>query len=166
MSDLDTRIRRLERTNRRWQVATVSVTVAIVLAFVMGANQAGDHDLIRTKALAIVDDDGKIRIILRTQKNKNDPSISYGQIGFARRDGKKELAIEGGDLPALMIYDTKETRRLILEASDEGATMRLFDNKGRDRAMYVTTEGAKGNLPTETGIEFYDDNGRTVWSAP
>ena len=76
MSDLDTRIRRLERTNRRWQVATVSVTVAIVLAFVMGANQAGDHDLIRTKALAIVDDDGKIRIILRTQKNKNDPSIS------------------------------------------------------------------------------------------
>jgi len=166
MSDLDTRIRRLERTNRRWQIATVSVTVAIVLTFVMGANQSGVTDLVKTKALAIVDDQGFTRIILRTQKNKNDPLISYGQIGFPNRDGKKKLAIEGGDMPALMIYDTKGTMRMILEAFDEGAMMRLLDNKGRDRAVFVTTEGAKGNLPIETGIEFYDDNGRTVWSAP
>jgi len=166
MSDLDTRISRLERTNRRWQIATVSVAVVMVLAFVMGANQAEVHDLIKTKALAIVDDQGFTRIILRTLNNKNDQSISYGQIGFFTRDGKMELGIAGGNMPELVIYDTKETKRMELSAVDNGAMMQLFDNKGRLRALYVTTEGAKGNLPTETGIELFDDNGRVVWSAP
>lgn len=118
MIDMETRVRRLERTNR-W--LAVGLVLAAGAAVAMGAARNGDEKIIRadkviTRSISVVRPNGEIAILLDANK------------GF----------------PLMSVYDIKEAARIIL-GIDEGGTASATVNNGEDTSQVRIESGGKND---------------------
>jgi hypothetical protein len=137
MSHLEERVLRLERSLRRWRFAGVAVLSVSFLLFIGGATlDRGEFDELKTKALIIVNDDG--RAVAHFMSTKVGPELA-----MARRDGK------GG--------------HILLRSDEDMALLQLNfgENDKRDGRINVGC-GDDGN----GFIAIFRKDGKQVWTAP
>jgi len=104
---LTARLERLERENRRLKVGGVAVVSVVGALFLMGqAVVPNISDEVRTRTLVIVDDEGRKRAVLSSDK----------------------------DGVTLSLADEAGTWRVVLGTSEEGGSLTLQDRIGKTRA--------------------------------
>jgi hypothetical protein len=150
------RLARVEQTIRRWQVVGGIAIALLALVALMGA--VGRPDMeggeeIRTRALVLVDRDGKPRMDLRVSRNDSTHLVLFDREGLPRmslnilsqggadvvlRDQlglpRAALSVLPDGRPGLSLYDATGTTRVSLGLSpDEKARLVLYDQGGQLR---------------------------------
>jgi hypothetical protein len=178
---------RLARAERRLRLTSLGwlVAAAVVAVLWIGAQQAQSQpSTISTRRLAVVDQNGKDRIILSFDTN-NRPAIwlrdESGRdrmfLGFGGRGGAPLIGLndEAGHLrlsmgfspdratPQVVLTDENGKQRAYLGFAASGQPtpqLDLADEKGTDR-IYLGWSSSEKPL-----IAVDDENGKTLWSAP
>ena len=153
MSVAKERIQRLERDMRRIREGMLVLAIALIATFAWSVTQATSDEL-TLRRLAIVDDDGKERIVAATRP-EGDAGISY--------------------------YDTEGKLRISAGTKPEGdANVQHFDPHGRQRVNVGTGPGGEAALENHdedekkrldaltfpdgySGIALRSSNGESVW---
>ena len=172
--------RRLRLTSVGWLVAAIVITV-----FWMGAQQAqSESSTIQSRRMAVVDQNGKDRIILsfdtnnhpaiwlRDEAGKDRMFIGFGKevgrplIGFNDETGRLRLSLGFSierNTPQVVLLDENSKQRGFLGFAASGATtpqLDLADERGTDR-IYLGWSTAEKPVMLVS-----DDSGKTLWSAP
>ena len=178
---------RLARAERRLRITAMSWLVAVIVITVlwMGAQQAqSQSSTLSARRIAVVDQNGKDRIILSFDTN-NHPAIwlrdDAGKdrlfIGFGKEVGRPLIGLndEGGRLrlsmgfsverntPQVVLLDEAGKQRGFFGFAASGAPtpqLDLADEKGTDR-IYLGWSTAEKPV-----VIVSDEAGKTLWSAP
>jgi len=178
---------RLARAERRLQVTSVSWLVAAIVVTVlwMGAQQAqSQSSTLQGRRIAVVDQNGKDRIILSFDTN-NHPAIwlrddlgkdrlfiGFGKevgrplVGFNDDTGRLRLSLGFSierNTPQVVLLDENGKQRGFFGFAASGATtpqLDLADERGTDR-IYLGWSTAEKPVMLVS-----DDTGKTLWSAP
>lgn len=125
--DLEARIERLERNERRWRLTAVGALA--VLGVVVAAGALADQEKLSVRRLAIVDDHGTERITLEVAGGPAD-----GDRGLAGDAKVGVSAIEG---TALLVLKGKGgdsgSRAMLATGPDGSSALALFDDHGAMR---------------------------------
>jgi hypothetical protein len=150
-TDIEIRVRRLERANR----ILILVVLAAAFVLVTGATSQGDDDdTIRSQRFELVDVDGSVRAVFRTDAD--------GSTGIFIRDPEGSLRLSlthDPDQSALFIYDDEGTVRI---------GVAQFSHGGGGVALHgARSKGAAVLYHKETGsLSFYDKDGNTTTRVP
>ncbi len=147
MSDLTTRVERLERELRAWRrVALGSVLLGATLVATGWGNPV--RELITAKRIELVDEVGRVRLVM---------SSDYTQPTIALKDESGEqrlkLTLDEAQDPHVELIDEYARTRMDLRQSEElGPAMILRDATGTKRSTLATH-------PRGTGFVFFDRAG-------
>ncbi|MBW2716903.1 MAG: hypothetical protein JRD03_12535 [Deltaproteobacteria bacterium] len=153
MSEARERIQRLERDMRRLREGMLVLAIALIASFAWSVTR-GTPDELTLRRLAIVDDDGKERIVAAARPE--------GEVGLSHYDAEGKVRIRTGT------------------NSEGDASVQHFDPDGRQRISVGT--GPAGETPAErretdvknrigeltfpdgySGIALRSSNGESVW---
>jgi hypothetical protein len=178
---------RLARAERRLRVTSVSWLVAAIVVTVlwMGAQQAqSQSSTIQGHRIAVVDQNGKDRIILsfdtnnrpaiwlRDDQGKDRLFIGFGKevgrplVGFNDDAGRLRLSLGFSverNTPQLVLLDENGKQRGFLgfaAPGDATPQLDLADDHGTDRIYLGWSTSEKPVMLVS------DDTGKTLWSAP
>jgi len=148
---LEQRMGQLEKRCRQLTgllIGTMAVAAVIVLG---GAAPNADRETVRTQQLEIVDDDGKVRVLL----GKADEG--YGVVVY---DEKGNFNATLTDAPLGAVIQLKKNGSGIrLQAGKDGAGLSVRDPRAKPRVIVVVSDD-------KSQIVLKDQEGATVFSAP
>ncbi len=149
--DLEQRLARLERANRRMKRIGALVLVVAAAVVLSGAAMRKYRHL-EVGSLTLKDKAGKVRATLAAEADGAVALALYG------RDGKPRArlsALPDGS-PGLLLYDKAGETRAVLSVFENSAALLLFDKDGKPRAtLGVDADGR------EVGLGLYDKDGET-----
>jgi hypothetical protein len=126
------RVLLLERSNRRLKASLSAIVVAAAALLTLG--MAGDEP-IKAKALHLLDDDGKPRVLL---------SVRAG-LSMLDREGRPRVVLNmDGEGPGLALYGTTSQVGMIANINRDGPALTMRDNQGRTRAMLAAIDPGPG----------------------
>ena len=189
--DLEQRLARLERTNRRMKRIGALVLVVAAAVLLSGAAQGKDLPHLEVGSLTLKDKAGKMRASLRARADGPvwlalfDKDEKTRARLFAAADGRPRLALLGkagerqatltvfaDGSPGLLLHDKDGKPRATLTVVADGSpSLALFDKDGNQRA----TLGVTGTVHKRTGAEtktsagtltLFDAKGDVLWQAP
>lgn len=134
--NVNERLARLERENRRMKMAGVLMLALFAGVFLLGqAPRHSSSDIVTARQFTMVDEDGKLRATL----------------------GMSESGVAGG----LWLYDESENVRANFYSLLDGTVgLSLFDNHGNPRAsLDMDADGA-------SSLVLSDKDGKPIWTAP
>ena len=153
MLETNDRIERLEREVRRLQIGMLVLAVALAATCALGATQ-GTPDELKLRRLAIMDAEGKERVVASTTPD------GIASIQHYDRDGKLRIGI--GTAPdgeaGIMHVDTDGKKRIYASTLPDGrAFLSHFD---RDEKRRIS----QGTRPDgQAGIGINDGKEQFVW---
>jgi hypothetical protein len=154
------RLTRLEDAARRWR-AIGSLAIALVAGVVlMGALGGPDSEVtaeIRTRAIVLVDPDGRPRMDLRVARNDSTHLVLMDREGLPRIS--LNILTQGG--ADLVLRDQLGRPRAALSVLPDGRPgLSLYDAVG-------TTRAAVGMVPDDQPrVVLYDPRGQVRWVSP
>ncbi len=152
MSDLERRIEALEKVNRRWRYAAVSLAGVLLIALVSAGKMPDDvPDLLQARRIQVVAPDGKPAIVLSARADGSSLSLSA-----QGRDHRRRIALAAHkEGVSLWLMKHAEAPLLRAEVDDDGSSLALFDGREPSQKprgiMLKTRRPADGN-PGGTGI--------------
>ena len=154
MPDSDDRIENLEQKVRTLQAGMLVLAVSLIAVFVLGATNKTPDEL-TLRRLAIVDGDGKQRIIATTL------SDGTAALYHLDSDGKQRImAMTFPDGSATLVHNDRDGKQRIAAGTASNGMARIshFDREEKLRIITATM------LPTgTTGVWHYDSKGKIVW---
>ena len=183
--DLEQRLARLERANRRMKRLGTVVLVVAAAVLLSGAAQGKELQHLEVGSLALMDKAGKVRATLAEE----DGAVA---LAFYGRDGRRRavLSMHADGSPGLLLYDKNGKPRAVLSVFENSAALLLFDKDGKTRAtlgvdadgrevglrlydkaaepravLGATTTGAKTRT-AESALTLFDAKGEVIWQAP
>jgi hypothetical protein len=167
--DLQRRIARLERSQRRLQLAALALFAALAAFFSLGMSGS---EIIRAKALHLMDDEGNLRVLINARAGVSllDEQKRPRAVLSVDREGPG-LALYGttsqvGTIlnvnqsgPALAMRDNAGHTRALLAAVDQGPALILSDANERERAVMTVQH-------TGPALSLMNESGRPLWRAP
>ncbi|HVL38936.1 MAG TPA: hypothetical protein VM328_06040 [Fimbriimonadaceae bacterium] len=151
--DLETRLRRLERTNRRWMIACGALALLPIVAFGCGSREPRAYEVLRARKFELVDPSGQSRGLLFFDKEGAVLSLDDSE-------GKVRIALAASQArPTIELFDETSQRRLALTAEREGSTLEIYDEAGQLR-------GTIGQYKDDHWLAFQDRQGRVSYSVP
>lgn len=148
----ESRLRKLERENRRFRTAAVAILGLAGATVLMG--QKSDPpvpDEIRARAFTVVDEQGKDRA---TFSHWNEDGST--QLMILGKDGNARATLsysEKADLAGLVVRDSKTLPRLTLGVATDGGTIGLNDTAGHPRVWLQVNN----NIPE---LSLFDESAR------
>ncbi len=166
--DLEQRLVRLERANRRMKRIGALVLMVAAAVVLSGAADGKDLPDLEVGSLTLKDKDGKTRALL-------GPSAG-GAVGLLLTDkaGKTRayLVVEANGSPVLALSDKAgKTRAHLVVGVDGSPALVLYDKDGQTRATLGVTNtvdkrtGAKTKT-TEGTLTLSDAKGGVLWQEP
>jgi hypothetical protein len=154
------RLARLERVMRRWQVIgslAMALLVLVVLMGAVGKPEMGGPEEIRTRALVLVDREGRPRMDVRVAQNDNTHLVLLDREGLPRLS-LSVLAQGGADM---VIRDQLGLPRAALGVVPDGRpSLSLYDGAGKTRVSL-------GLFPDgQARLVLYDQGGQLRWVTP
>ncbi|UCG49713.1 MAG: hypothetical protein JSU94_08000 [Phycisphaerales bacterium] len=146
MSDIEHRIKALEKVNRRWRYATVSLAGILLIALVCAAKLRDEvPDLLQARRIQVLGPDGKPAIVLNAGTDG-----TYLRLTAQGKEHQRAIALGAHEEGVrLMLMKHKEAPLLIAEVKDDGSSLTLFDGREPTQRPGSISLGAKG--PTEAG---------------
>lgn len=178
---VEQRFRRLQKSQRCWRTATLAAVALICALTILGATaKQPTTDLVRTRAIEVVDDKGVVRVSATTGEN-GSAAISLIDPEARVRASLATLA-DGSSL--LGLYDATQHLRAGVTQMSEGYTALVFyDSEGRGLANIG--QGADGNVHVtlfdrrarprfvvaltpedDAGAVLLDAAGKVLWGVP
>ncbi len=126
MSDLERRIEALEKVNRRWRYAIVSLAGVFLIAFVSAGKMPFDvPELLQARRIQVVAPDGRPAALLSATADGSSLILSA-----QGRDHRRRIALtahkEGVNL---VLMKHAEAPLLRAEVDDDGSSLALFDGR-------------------------------------
>lgn len=153
MSVAKERIQRLERDMRRLREGMLVLAIAMIATIAWSVTQA-TRDELTLRRLAIVDDDGKERIVAATRPE--------GAAGLSHYDTAGKIRINAGTNPeggaSVEHFDRQGRQRINVGTGPEGEA--VLDNDGRDEKERI---GVLRFPDGYSGIALRSSNGESVW---
>ena len=154
--DLERRVEKLERENRRLKIVGGAVLLALAAACTSAAViPQGVPDVLEARTFAVIDEDGTIRARITPvgvgyhDENGNLRTLlSPGGIAYIDRNGTIRGRIEAGG--STYFNENGEIRARI-----EATGSSYFDENGEIRARIV-----------DDSFTYFDENGDVIWQAP
>ena len=135
-----------------WRLASI-VGIALIAIFALGATQ-GTPDELTLRRLAIIDDDGKERIVAATRPE--------GAAGLSHYDADGKMRISAGTNSkgdaSVQHFDPHGRQRINVGTGPEGEA--VLDNNGRDEKERI---GVLSFPDGYSGIALRSSNGESVW---
>jgi hypothetical protein len=154
------RLERLQRAHRRWQVIGWTAMALLGLIVLLGAMARQELDLaneVRTRALVVVDKEGKPRMDLRVAV---DDSM---HLALMDREGlnRISLSVLSHQGSHVMLMDQDGRARVGLSVLADGRPgLSLYDGAAKPQLRL-------GVFPDGTpGLALYDKAGKGLWSTP
>ncbi len=152
MSDLERRIEALEKVNRRWRYAAVSLAGVLLIALVSAGKMPDDvPDLLQARRIEVLAPDGKPAIVLSA--NADGSSLSLSAQG---RDHKRRIALAAHEEGvSLVLMKHAEAPLLTAEVDDDGSSLALFDGREpsqNPRGIILRTRRPADGNPGGTAI--------------
>ena len=152
--DLEQRLARLERGNRRMKRIGALVLVVAGAALLSGQAKGKDLPDLEVGSLTLRDKDGRRRAVLSARA---DGPV---RLALIDKEGKALAGFIMGEFAAVFLSDKAGTMRVKLGLAPDGSpALILSDKDGRPRAGIDVLAGS----PTLT---LYDANGDVIWKAP
>ena len=153
MPDRDDRIENLEQKVRRLQAGMLVLAVSLVAVFVLGATNKTPDEL-TLRRLAIMDGDGKERVVAGTSAN--------GPVGLVYTDSNGKMRIGVGTSPggqaSILHFDSDGKMRIAAATLAYGeATVQHYDQDGNRRILAGTKPDG------EATVRLSDGKGKSVW---
>ena len=149
--NIDQRVERLEKSNRRYRVACTFAILAGVIGCTM-AMQKPIADELQVRKLSIVDAQGNLRWEFGSGVDRGDNGVThYDQNGVMRMF----MGTYANDDSVMQYYDTDGDKRIQTGTFPNGhARMTQYDQRGQDRIVMET-------LPRgQASVQFYDLDGK------
>lgn len=149
--ELEARVKKLERENRRVKVGALLALVLVGGVVCSGQTQTSEDkvlDTIKTRKLIVVDEAGKPRAALGI--TGGDPGLFlYSEA----EEVKVALALSSSTGPGLHLFGQTQKGNAVLAATPMGPALGLYDDAGTIRAgLSITSAGP--------GVQLYDEAGR------
>lgn len=152
MSDIETRIEKLERTSRYWRGATVVLLVLLIAVLVGGATApSGIPDTLRARRLELLGLNDKPVIIMGSQGRGS--ALSMVGYGSARRRAIGLSVDENG--ARLLLMRNSEAPLLTAQVDDTGSSIIMSDGREASRgprSVVIRSVYAEKNVASGTGI--------------
>ncbi len=176
--ELEARVERLERENRRIRRgAFIALVVIAGLIFMGQTSEPGISNVLRTRRLVIEDESGTMRLGL---------GVTSGGSGLLMFDetGKRRLSLLlVNGTPQMMMCDKGGTSRALLSADSAGPGLILCDEAGEARGAFVLPKSTgpglalrdqKGGMRVYLGLDPKDQptllalsaEGNIIWKEP
>ncbi len=168
--DLEQRLVRLERANRRMKRIGALVLMVAAAVVLSGAADGKDLPDLEVGSLTLKDKDGKTRALLGASAD--------GAVGLllTDKDGKTRayLVVEANGSPVLALTDKDGKRRASLYVGVDGSPALVLYDKGR-RTLFAATLGVVTTVDKRTGakttttagaLTLFDAKGDVLWQAP
>ena len=150
------RLDKLERKYRRLLLAGGGLVAVLVTAFLLGATSQDVKDEIRAHSFVVVDKHLKVRAMLRA--GKSSPSlILYDE---KERPGIMLGMDKHGEDWELKLFDKNERIRFWADTTD----LVMYNKNGRPSVGITSRIGQRGK--PGANLTLFDDNGKSIWSAP
>ncbi len=153
MSVAKERIQRLERDMRRLREGMLVLAIAMIATIAWSVTQA-TRDELTLRRLAIVDADGKERIVAATRPE--------GAAGLSHYDTAGKMRISAGTNSegdaSVQHFDAQGMQRINVGTGPEGEA--ILDNDGRDEKARI---GVLRFPDGYSGIALRSSNGESVW---
>ena len=141
MSDLERRIETLEKVNRRWRYAGVSLMGILLIALVSGGKSTDKvPDLLQARRIEVLGLDGKPRIVLEVNDKGSGLSLSARSVD--QKEGNPAVVLEANDEKSELrvmarAKGQKDGKPVIaLEAHDNRSALSVVaQGKGGQRAI-------------------------------
>jgi hypothetical protein len=152
MSDLERRIEALEKVNRRWRYAAVSLAGVLLLAFVSAGKMPDDlPDLLQARRIQVVAPDGKPAVVLSATADGSSLTLSA-----QGRDHRRRIALAAHkEGVSLVLMKHAEAPLLRAEVDDDGSSLALFDGREpsqKPRGIVLRTRRPADGNPGATAI--------------
>ena len=162
------RLAALERSQRRLRGLVLALAVALLGTLLVGA---GDDGVLTGRTLKLVDDQGKVRVLLTPASG----------LSFLEPSGKARaiLGLDGDGGPGLVLYG--DGSRAILNVNRDGPALAMTGERGGLRAILALVKGQPGlvffdgeerervHLAVDAGNghgQLRDAAGATTWQVP
>jgi hypothetical protein len=150
MSNIESRLARQERSNRRWRWLAVVATVCLLLRLVLGAAPTASFDALTVARLEVVDPQGHLVGVLSGQDGSGALLLSAGA-------DKGRVTVGGGSpqLPlGVRLFNSAGQMAARIGVSEKGAgSVDVGSAKGNLRAVMVG-DGVGG----QAGFTVFDDS--------
>ncbi len=172
-TDLEVRLARLERSQRRLRCLVATMIALIVGAISLGATATPQHPgTIVAESLHLVDKQGQVRILI-------NPRAGVSLLDERRRP-RAVLSVDNTG-PGLALYGQTSKAGAIFNVNDDGPAIAMRDNDGNTRALLTTgaqgaalimsDEGANERIALlqhgdQPSLSFIDRSRRIAWRAP
>ncbi|MDA0747540.1 MAG: hypothetical protein O2954_13550 [bacterium] len=168
------RLTLLERQVRLYRNLTAGLAIVLLGIVALGATTPGVSDVIRCKALEIVDVHGNIKIFAGTEEDgdglftlsgQNGKELLFlgagrrgnGQFRMATREGEEYIYLGAGEREnGLMVISTKEGRELVYAGAGEKGGLLMLKNKAGEDALQALSDTNGAGV-----ISLYGPGGKT-----
>jgi hypothetical protein len=149
---LEARLARLERTNRRYRLAIVGLVAGIVAATALGFDQ-NIYDVVRARRFEVVDSTGAVLTEIGYD-------ASGGRVLARRRDGGGALFFTNAEGGALGLLTPDGHVPFRAGVSPKGGLL-VITNRDDQFVMMAAADDSSGGA-----MILYDKTGRELWHAP
>lgn len=144
-----------------------------VTAQAQGNTRTSSFDLIKTRRLAIVDEQGAVRIKLGSENGTT--ALLLNDAAGKIRVG---LSVNRSGTPVVSVHGEDGGVRALLTSADSGASLVLVDNNGQQRmdlmlgsdgdpSVMLMDEASKiRTIVSESLVTLADKEGQVLWRAP
>lgn len=122
---LERRLTKLERTNRRWRAATVSLLILIGITLVVGAERApAPAAILQARRIELIDAQGQAGIVLESKPTENSLVV------WGPDHDHAVVLVSQSKKASLMLLKNKEAPEVFAQAAEEGGELGITNGVG------------------------------------
>lgn len=122
---LERRLTKLERANRQWRAATVSLLILIGVALVVGAERApAPAAILQARRIELIDAQGQAGIVLESKPTENSLVV------WGPDHEHAVVLVSQSKKASLMLLKNKEAPEVFAQAAEEGGELGITNGVG------------------------------------
>lgn len=122
---IEQRLTNLERSNRRWKAAAISLVILIGIGFVVGAEKPpSPASILQARRIELIDAQGQAGIVLEAKPTENSLVV------WGPDHEHAVVLVSQSKKASLMLLKNKETPEVFAQAAEEGGELGVTNGVG------------------------------------
>jgi len=122
---IEQRLTKLERSNRRWKAATISLVILIGIGCVVGAERApAPATILQARRIELIDSQGQAGLVLESKPTENSLVV------WGPDHEHAVVLVSQSKKASVMLLRNKETPEVFAQAAEEGGELGITNGVG------------------------------------
>jgi hypothetical protein len=124
MTGIEDRLTNLERSIRRWKLATISLILLIGVAFIVGAEKVPVPAILQARRIELIDSQGHAAIVLESKPTENSLVV------WGPDHEHAAVLVSQSNKASLMLLKNKEAPEVFAQAAEDGGQLGVTNGVG------------------------------------